>query len=173
MSGLRDFVTLGVLAVLVAGAVWLSALFDKRPQVTEAAAAAIRAEMAFFIEVYQDPAARKADGGKPASLCIASNEPIDFALLADRLSGTFLHPLPVAKCTSKTVEGDFGMVSAMTYWFDETGQDAGMLEIEAARCPTSRRCIVDINTVGSGMRYEVEKTGDDWAVNKSDMRWIE
>ncbi|MBI1401856.1 MAG: hypothetical protein GC147_01400 [Porphyrobacter sp.] len=135
MSGSRDFVTLGVLAVLVAGAVWLSALFDTRPQVTEAAAAAIKAEMAFFIEVYADPAARKA-------------------------------------CTSKTVEGDFGMFSAMTYWFDETGQDAGMLEIEAVRCPTSRRCIVDINTVGSGMRYELEKTGDDWAVNKSDIRWI-
>lgn len=164
--------TLSMITGLVAGAVWLSALLDRKPKVTEVVSAAIKAEMVWFIEFYENPAERKAVDLEPVLLCIASKEPLDFALLADQLSGTFLQPLPVAKCTSRTVEGDFGMFSAMTYWFDETGEEAGMLVIEAVRCPTSRRCIVDINTVGSGMRHEIEKTGDDWAVTKSDRRWV-
>jgi hypothetical protein len=174
VSGARDFVTLGALVVLVAGAVWLSAILDRRPQVTEATAAAIRAEMALFIETYADPAARKADGDKPASLCIASNEPLDFALLADRLAGTFLRAVPVADCTSKTVKGDFGMFASMTTWFDESGDQAGMgmIEIAAVHCPTARRCLVDIDLPIGGDRYEVERIGDRWSVEGRQMRWI-
>ena len=174
MSGARDSVTLGALVVLVAGAVWLSAMLDKRPQVTETTAAAIRAEMALFIETYADPAARKADGGKPASLCIASNEPLDFALLADRLAGTFLRVVLVADCTSKTVKGDFGMFVSMTTWFDESGDQAGMgmIEIAAVHCPTARRCLVDIDLPIGGDRYEVERIGDRWSVTARRMRWV-
>jgi len=157
---------------MVAGGVWLSATLDRKPQITEATAAAISADLDSFIEVYEDPAEREAVGNKAASLCIASNAPLDFTLLADRLSGTFLRPVPVVGCKSKTIEGDFGMFSAMTSWFDESGEEAGHLEIDTVSCPTARRCIVDIDSFGAGMRYEVERTGDRWSVTARKMRWV-
>ena len=165
---------IGLTAILglVAGSVWLSDLLDHRPRATEAVAAAIKDEMAFFIEFFDDPAEREAVDGEEASLCIASEEPLDFTLLAARLDGTLLRAVPIADCTSKTVEGDFGMFSGMTYWFDASGEEAGMLEIAATHCPTSRRCIVDINSRGRGDRYEVTRSGGKWSVTEREMRWV-
>ena len=168
----RTLATLAATVGLIAGAVWLSATLDRKPQITEATAAAISADMAWFIEIYEDPAERKAVAGKPAPLCIAANEPLDFTLLAERLAGTFLRVIPVAACTSKTVEGDFGMFSAMTTWFDESGEEAGHITIKAVDCRSARRCVVDIDSLGAGMRYEVELEGGLWTVRKGDLRWI-
>lgn len=170
-----DLRNLGVLAgitALVAGTVWLAETLDRKTEITESTAAAIRAEFSFFVDFVEDPAERKALSEKPVSLCIESNVALDFSLLEDRLATSFLRPVPVIGCKSRTVEGDFGMFVAMTDWFDETGEEAGQLKIKAVQCSTERRCIVDIDSIGSGMRYEVERSGGKWTVTGSENLWI-
>ncbi|MFU7528288.1 hypothetical protein [Qipengyuania sp. ASV99] len=168
----RGLTMLAATSGLVAGAVWLSETLDRKPEVTESTAAAIRAELSFFVEFIEDPVEREALSDKPVPLCIGSSAPLDFDLLEDRLARSFLRPVPIIGCRRRTVEGDFGMFGAMTYWFDETGEEAGQLRIKAVNCPTVRRCIVDIDSVGAGMRYEVERTGDNWTVTGQETRWI-
>lgn len=168
----KSLVTLGTITSIVAGAVWLSATLDRKPEataVTEATAAAIKADIAEFIEFYEEPSERQAVGSEAAVICIASENPLDFAVLEERMAGTFLRLIPFDDCTSKTVEGDFGMFAAITYWYDKSGQEAGMLEIAVIHCPTARRCVVDIETPLRDDRYEVERSGSKWTVTKSEM----
>lgn len=173
MSGRSgQFAILAALVALVAGGVWLSEEVDRKPVVSEAVAAAIKADLAWYIEAATDQAATGKVAPEVANLCLASDQPLDYDLLAVRLAGSFLHVVPVADCTSKTVEGDFGMFSAMTTWFDGSGKEAGFLTVQAVHCQTARRCIVDTASIGAGMRYQVDRVGDVWAVTNSEMRWV-
>lgn len=164
--------TLAAITALIAGAVAMSGPADQGDHITEAAGAAIKGVMAEIIEYESDPAAREAEAFKGASLCVTARVPLDFAVLAERLTGTFLLPVPAGNCSTKIVEGDFGMFSAMTTWFDESGREAGHLDIRRITCPTVTRCLVDIDMVGAGMSYTVERKGRGWSVWRYDLRWV-
>ncbi|MDC8753501.1 hypothetical protein OIK40_02455 [Erythrobacter sp. sf7] len=172
MSGPKDYATLGAFAVLVAGAVWLSGTLDRKPQVTEAAAAAIAAELDIYVEQLSGPPAGEADSATHLTVCLETARQLDFPLLAKRLAPSFLRPVPAAGCTKRTVEGDFGMFTARTYWFDAQGTEAAHLKIAKVDCPTRSRCLVDIDWFGGGNRYEVERSGGSWSVTGYEMRWV-
>ena len=172
MSARGSLALLAAVAAFVAGGVWLSATIDRRPKVSEAVAAAIRADLAWYIEGATEQVASKGPAPEIVTICLQSDEPLDYALLADRLAGTFIRAVPVADCKSKTVEGDFGMFSAMTYWFDENGARADMRAVERVLCSTPRRCVVDINSLGAGNTYEVRRLHKGWKVTKTWQRWI-
>lgn len=172
MTDRGSLAALGAVTALVASGVQLSEEFDQKPAVSAAVAAAIKAEMAWYIDAATEHASSEGVTPEVANICLTTDRPLDFALLSNRLAGSFLDVVPVADCTSKTVEGDFGMFSAMTTWSDDSGKEAGHLSIQAVNCPIARRCIVDIDSTGAGMRYEVERVGDVWTVTRVDMRWV-
>jgi hypothetical protein len=105
-------------------------------------------------------------------LCLDTEISLDIVAIQRALSGTLIRVLPAKNCTSKTVEGDFGMFTAMTTWFDENGEEAGHLQIANVHCPTGTRCLVDIDSVGAGMTYEARRSGKSWSVTGESLRWI-
>jgi hypothetical protein len=172
VSGAKHYATLGACAVLIAGGVWLSGTLDRKPQTSEAAAAAIAAELDIYVEQPSSPVAGKAESAADLTVCIESAHQLDFPLLADRLAPSHLRPVPAAGCTNRTVEGDFGMFTAMTSWFDAQGTEAAHLKVAKVDCPTRSRCLVDIDWFGGGNRYTVESSGGSWSVTGYEMRWV-
>jgi hypothetical protein len=168
----RSLTILAVLAGFVGSAVWLSSEVDQfAADEAGAVAAALVAGLGEFIdesELKSPPADLVGD----LSLCVDAKTEIDLAAVDRDLAGTLIRVIPAKRCTSKTVEGDFGMFTALTTWYDEKGEEAGHLEIEAVQCQSMRRCIVDIDSRGAGMRYEVERVGDGWSVTTRRMRWV-
>lgn len=164
--------TLTVLLGVVSGAVWLSSEVDGiAADGAGAVSAALVAELGEFIdesELKNPPADMVGD----LSLCLDAKTEIDLADVDRDLAGTLIRVIPAKRCTSKTVEGDYGMFTALTTWYDESGKEAGHLEIEAVQCQSVRSCLVDIDSHGSGMRYEVERVGDRWSVTARRMRWV-
>lgn len=165
------FLLLGALGALVAGGVGLSARLDSTPLASEAAAAAIRAEFAWYSDAASKIAAR--GGAKPevVTLCIAAKG-LDFRLLAARLSGAHLRPVPVAQCSSKTLAGDPGMENAATTWVDAKGKPAAMITLRRIRCETRTRCSVDLDFLMGGNTYDTERRANGWTVTASRMRWV-
>ena len=168
----RSLVALGAITGLIAGAVWFSGEVD-RIAVDEpgAVSAAIIAHLDDYIdedELKRPPEHTVGD----LVLCLSAEIPLDVAAVEGALSGTLIRVVPANDCTSKTVEGDFGMFTAMTTWFDELGDEAGHLEITNVRCPSVTRCLVDIDSVGAGMTYEVRRSGEGWATTGESLRWI-
>ena len=172
MSGAKHYATLGACAVLVAGGVWLSGTLDRKPQASEAAAAAIAAELDIYVEQLSGPAAGEADSAAYLTVCIDTAHQLDFPLLANRLAPSRLRPVPAAGCTRRRVEGDFGMFTARTDWFDAQGSEAAHLKVAKVDCPTRSRCLVDIDWFGGGNRYAVESSGGSWSVTGYEMRWV-
>lgn len=105
-------------------------------------------------------------------LCIESKVPLSTEAIAQDLAGTIIRPIPVDRCTSKTVEGDFGMFSALTYYYDAKGNEAGHLKVATVSCPSSRTCIVDLDGGGSGRRYSLRRDGQVWSVLDSTTTWV-
>jgi hypothetical protein len=168
----QPLVALGAIAGLIAGAVWLSGEVDRlAADEPGAVSAAIIAHLEDYIDEDQQkrPAEHKVGD---LVLCLSTEIPIDVAAVADALSGTLIRAILAKDCTSKTVEGDFGMFTAMTTWFDERGEEAWHLEITRVRCPSVTRCLVDIDSVGAGMTYEARRSGEFWSVTGERLRWI-
>lgn len=168
----RSLAILAVLAGVVSCAVWLSSKVDK-VAVDEAGAvsAALLAELGEFIDedkLTNPPADMVGD----LVLCLDAKTEIDLADVDRDLAGTLIRVIPAKRCTSKTVEGDFGMFGVLTTWYDESGEEAGHRDIDAVQCQSVQRCIVDIDSRGAGMRYEVEQTGGRWSVTARRVRWI-
>lgn len=105
-------------------------------------------------------------------LCLESKVPLKIDRIAKAFSQTVVRPIPMTSCSSKTVEGDFGMFVAITRYYDSTGEQAGHLEIAKVTCPTTSRCLVDIDDFGVGMSYEVARRGSLWRTVRREMRWI-
>jgi hypothetical protein len=172
VTDLRSLLVLGAITGLIAGAVSLSSDVHV-PGVDEPAAVA-----AALIEPFQDYVEEEQLRHPPAhqvgdlALCLKAESSLDVEAVSRALAGTLVRVIPAGRCTSKTVKGDFGMFTAMTYWFDESGGEAASLEVEAVRCLTRSRCIVDINSFAAGRRYEVEAAGGVWTVTRSALRWI-
>jgi len=157
------FATLGAVVALVAGGVWVSAEFDRRPLATEAIAAAIAEENAWYSEAEAKLALQQGRKPEIVPLCLDA-EPLDYALLAERLTNSFLRPLPVSRCVSKSADPDPAALSAVTGWTDENGAFAVMMSIRSVRCMTRSQCSVDIAFLGAGQRYEVQRTASGWIV---------
>jgi hypothetical protein len=168
----RSLMVLGAITGLIAGAVSLSSDVHV-PGVDEPAAVA-----AALFEPFQDYVDEEQLRHPPAhqvgdlALCLKAEPSLDVDAVSRALAGILVRVIPAGRCTSKTVKGDFGMFTAMTYWFDENGKEAAALEVEAVHCLTRSRCIVDINSFAEGMSYEVEAEGGAWTVTRSSLRWI-
>lgn len=161
MSGLRgNLAILGALAALVAGGVCLSARLDRRPLATEAVAAAIANENAWYSEAEAKLSSQQGRKPEIVPLCIDA-APLDYALLTERLTKSFLRPIPVSMCVSKPSDPD---TFAPGHWTDESGGFAVTMSIRSVRCPTRSQCSVDIAHLGAGKRYEVRRSASGWTV---------
>lgn len=107
-----------------------------------------------------------------AIICIEPEQPLNVRKMAERLSDTIIRPVPVTDCTSETVEGDFVMFSAVTHYYDSSGQEAGHVVVEKVDCRTTSECIIDLDWFGGGDRYLIRRTGSVWNVVHQRIRWI-
>ena len=116
-------------------------------------------------------------GGAEASqglitICLEHKDPLDVAAVAENLSGTIIRPIPVVDCSSETIEGNFGMFAAVTNYFAPDGTEAGHLEIAKVDCPTPTMCVVEIDSLGSGDSYRMERRAGHWKTTKQWNRWV-
>lgn len=160
------------ITVAVAGTVWFSGEIDGVAADKEGAvAAAILASFGDYIDEAQLRHPSKQQVGDMV-LCLDAEITLDMVAVQRALSRTIIRTIPARNCANKTVEGDFGMFTAMTTWFDENGEEAGHLLITNVRCPTGTRCLVDIDSVGAGMTYEARRSGTSWSVSGERLRWV-
>lgn len=108
----------------------------------------------------------------PLKLCLETEVPLQINAVAHDLSNTIIEPIPVARCTSERIEGDFGMFTAITKYYDETGEEAAHVIVVEVSCSTSKTCRVDIDDFGAGMSYEAQQQGSAWKVVERDPRWV-
>lgn len=108
----------------------------------------------------------------PLVLCVASTAPLNMAAMVRDLAETAIRPVPLEECTSETIEGDFGIFSALTTYYGPTGGEAAYLKVVSASCSTSSTCVVDIDTFGSGYRYRARRNGRVWTVVDKKRRWV-
>lgn len=140
------------------------------PDTNGAVAAALRHHLA-------DRVGSEAIEGKDASfgplvLCVGSDVPLEMAAIERDLVDTIVEPVAASECTSETIEGDFGMFTAITNYYDAKGHEAAHLEVVRVSCSNTRACIVDIDGRGSGQRYTTRRKGQAWSVVESIMRWV-
>lgn len=165
----RAITTLLAITAAVAGAVKLTAPAGGADPGAQATAAAIEAQMGW---VFTDPEGRShaRDSTLPrVALCVASEVPLDFAVLTQALAGSRLRPVPSAQCSS---DGRDDAANPWTVWRDENGAVASALKVVAVRCPTGARCLVEIDGDLEGRSYEVRRSAEGWAVTANSIRWI-
>ena len=108
----------------------------------------------------------------PLVLCVESRVPLEMEAIERDLAGTVMEPVPANECRSETIEGDFGMFTAIEKYYDATGGEAAHLEVVSVSCSSTRTCIVDIDDFGSGERYTTRRKGQVWSVAERRMRWV-
>lgn len=136
-----------------------------------AVAAAIAENIGEFVKVETLTGARRSEIGSE-TLCLNANGQVQVQDVARKLEATFLRIVPESQCSKRVVEGDFGMFVAMTYYYNENGIQSSHLKIAKIECSVAQKCSVDIDQFGSGVRYNCIKSGEDWKVISSDLRWI-
>jgi hypothetical protein len=178
----KHLATLGAIAALVAGGVWLSAavdslLSDKR--VTEASAAVIGEHAGAMMGDFKGntPGNEKAFDQQIARLgfttvCVSSEVPLDFALLERRLAQFRLRAARITDCTSDTGEACDGVPPGPRRWFDKRGAEAGMATIKDVQYSDDRRCVVELVMYAFGGKYAVDRTTKGWAVTGSSEGWV-
>ena len=140
-----------------------------KPDVNGAVAVALRHHLTDFLEV--DIEGKDAFLG-PLVLCIGSKVPLRMEALQGDLAEAIVQVVPDSSCSSETVEGDFGMFTTLTKYYDATGREAGHLEVADVSCSSTRTCVVDIDSFSSGERYIVRREGRTWSVVERRMRWV-
>lgn len=141
-----------------------------KPDIEAAIAVAIVAEFSDWVGFNWLDEVQKA--GEEVPLCLSAKVSFNLEAVATHLSDTVVRSFASRDCTSETVEGDFGMFTALTSYYDPNGKDAAHLTIAAATCVSTTQCSIDIDSRGAGMRYMVERKGGKWEVVSQDMRWI-
>ncbi len=106
------------------------------------------------------------------AMCVENELDLSVDRIAAHLSQTIIRPIPVADCTSKTVEGDFGMFVALTTYYDQNGEEAGHFKVANADCATTSDCIVDLDWRGGGDRHIMKRHGSVWKTIRSRNRWV-
>lgn len=130
---MREFghaIRLAIVLLLVLAGVAISSIIDRQSDQMPAVATAIEADLGYWIEV-------AAESGEPLTdwpICIEGIDRDETALMARHLSSGIIRPVHASLCSNKTLEGDFGMFYAMTYWFDPSGLEAGWLRIAKVEC---------------------------------------
>ena len=158
------------LSIVLAGLTPIASTKIGEPDTHGAAAMAIKHHLADFVgmeTIEGDPASPG-----PLVLCVGSTMPLEIGAIERDLAGTVIRPVPASACTSESIEGDFGMFSAITKYYDATGNDAAHLEVVGVSCSNTRTCVVDIDDFGSGQRYVTRREGQVWSVVERRMRWI-
>ena len=133
-------------------------------------AAAVRQELSGLIG--EEMIIGRGEITDPLYLCLSSEVPLEVGRVASELSATIIRPVPIRDCTSKTIHGNFGMFSAVTDYFAPNGDEAFHLTIAGVKCRALHECFVDIDAVGWGQRYSLERTGGDWRVTSVRNRWV-
>lgn len=105
-------------------------------------------------------------------VCTDGLNDLDLGKIAKGLEQTIIRPVSITACNSETVEGDFGMFTALTYYFAPDGEEAAYVKIDKIECPTMTRCIVDLDYHGGGVRYLIQKDGSGWEMAGGYMRWV-
>lgn len=168
-----DLKTAMVVAVFFAAIAWLTAIASTpvgHPDKEAAVAAALRENLG---QGFGKDFLTKGDELLPKLvLCLESEVFLDIDSVARNLSNTIVTPVPIAACSSKTVEGDFGMFTAMTNYFGPVGEAAAHLKVVGVSCSTVASCVVDVDSRGRGERYRVERLGQSWKVADSRLRWV-
>ncbi|WP_156139692.1 hypothetical protein [Sphingomonas sp. 35-24ZXX] len=136
-----------------------------------AVAAAIAENFGEFVKVAPLTGARRSEIDSE-TLCLNANGQVQVKDVARKLETTFLRVVPESFCKKKVVEGDFGMFTAMTYYYNEKEIKSAHLKIAKFECSLDRKCSVDIDKLGSGMRYNCIQSGKGWKVVSSDLRWV-
>lgn len=158
------------LSVILAGLTSIASTPAEEPDVEGAVATALEHHLTDYAGVGSIDA--KDSAFERIALCVGTKVPLAFDPIERHFAGTVVVPIPDEACTSETIEGDFGMFSAITRYRDTTGREAGHLELEAVSCSSSRSCQVDIDTFGSGVRYAVRRERGTWSVVGKGMRWV-
>lgn len=171
MTEVRSFFTLGAVTALVAGGVVMSASLDRRPRVTEAVAAVIKNEFAWYSDAASMAASQRGQKPEIVTVCIDA-EALDYTLMAERLASTFTRPVPVKNCKSKAKDADPTELGAVGGWSDENGAFAVKLRVRSVECVTRSRCIVETAFMGEGKSYEVKQANGKWAVTDIKLRVI-
>lgn len=136
-----------------------------------AVAAAIAENIGEFVKVEPLTGAGRSEIGSE-TLCLNANGQVQVQDVARKLETTFLRIVPESRCRKKVVEGDFGMFVSMIYFYNENGIQSSHLKIAKIECSVAQKCSVDIDQFGSGVRYNCVRSGEDWKVISSDLRWI-
>ncbi len=157
---------ISAIVVSIGVSVWLTSDLERRPMITAAAHAAIRANLDLLIDAYADQSARDADSIESVTLCLHSREPLDFDRLNVLFADTVIRPVTIHICDSERVESNDAMFAYFLHWFDERGERAFAMSIPKIRCPTASRCIVDIHESGRSLRYTVEEIDDVWTAKR-------
>ena len=164
-----DYVFGTIFLSLVLG---LSYVSTKRIGAAEADAAVASAVRYSLVEMVGEEVINGAGGLGPAPLCLTSATTLDFDVITRELDDTIIRPFPVSRCSSRTVEGDFGMFTSLTYHYTPDGEEAAHLEIANIDCPNSTNCVIDVDSHGWGERYWLKRLGHVWTVERSRTRWI-
>ena len=140
------------------------------PDTDGAVASALKHHLADFVGIQVIEGSEGSFG--PLVLCVESKVPLEMAAIGRDLAGTVIEPVPAGTCTSETIEGNFGMFSSITKYYDATGAEAAHLEVVRVSCSSTRTCTVDVDDFGSGERYTVQRKGQVWSVVERRMRWV-
>lgn len=168
-----DLRTITVLSGLFAVIACLTAIASSpigNPDQEAATAAAVRYHLREFLE-FNNLAAGD-EKLKEIVICVTSDVPLNISLVSQKLTDTIIRTVPATSCSSKTVEGSFGMFVSITNYFGPDGEAAGHLAVRRVSCATTRRCVIDIDERGSGSRFWVERSGQIWKVMDARLRWI-
>ena len=169
MAG-REIIAIAIFFALIASASSVASQKFGTPDREAAVAAALKETLG---EYFNSEVMHQADPPLGfAVMCVESKIDLDVSAIANNLSKTIIRPVPVDSCTSQTVEGDFGMFTALTTYYDDRGKEAGHFEVANVACKSTSECIVDLDFRGWGERFLVERKGATWEVLQRRNRWI-
>lgn len=155
----------GVIAYLASIASGVVGMPDKE--------AAVAAAVRDFLGSAMDETTTKKVGDLPKVLiCLTPVQSLDAERIDRMLENTIIRVVPNNSCQSTTVQGDFGMFTALTTYVGSDGREAGHLSAPRIWCPNPNNCEVDIQTHASGYRFWVKRTGSEWIVVNRRMQWV-
>lgn len=158
------------LFVVLAGLTSIASSKVGEPDVDGAVAAALRQHLTDLAGT--DALERKDAEFERVTLCVGGEVPLNIGAVEREFADTIVWPVPESACTSETVEGDFGMFSAITQYHDAEGREAAHLEVAGASCSNTSTCVVDIDSLGAGHRYNVRREGRTWSATEGRWRWV-
>ncbi|WP_108790228.1 hypothetical protein [Erythrobacter sp. Alg231-14] len=104
------------------------------------------------------------------SVCLESEEHIDFRRLNRNFLGGKLVVFRKSRCTFERLEGS-GLFVFIDGYSDPNGEPALNLQLSYS-CLTDELCEVEIDSLGVGFTYQMERREADWVLKERRTRWI-